>query len=196
MESGDGVWDNRSIPPFINVSNPNARRWNVNNNPHAITVRREIEVIRQTYPNFNGFSTIRPTNSPITQREALEYTRFRIFLQSSRQTYGDINLAYREFQRSPDYQNINTPISSQLNIGRNNANFNVARHEQINNRTITFGKNSNQINHTWRHLEAKSISRYVAEPAIRNDLKRRDLNSIPIGTTKGFEVTINGQKVQ
>ncbi|UXZ04721.1 hypothetical protein [Moraxella nasicaprae] len=194
-DNGDGVWNNRYIPPLINTNNPNARRWNVNNNPHALTVRREIEVIRQTYPNFGGIQQI--TNGPVTRREAAEYTAFRMFIRhGTNQTHSNHNAAYDAFRASPYYQNLNRPNSTQLNIGLNNANYNVARHEQINNRVISFGQNSNQINHTWRHLEAKGISRHIAEPAIRNDLGRRDLNSIPIGITKGFKITINGQQVQ
>ncbi|AKG15990.1 hypothetical protein [Moraxella bovoculi] len=194
-KESDGVWNQGVRPPLINTNNPNARRWNVNNNPHALTVRRETEAIRQTYPNFGGIQQIR--NGPVTQREAAEYTAFRMFIRhGTNQTYADHNVAYREFLKSPYYQNLNRPNSTQLNIGLNNSNYNVARHEQINSRIITFGQNSNQINHTWRHLEAEVIGRNIAEPAIKNDLERRDLNSIPIGTTKGFEITINGQQVQ
>ncbi|OPH37745.1 Uncharacterised protein [Moraxella lacunata] len=132
-KESDGVWNQGVRPPLINTNNPNARRWNVNNNPHALTVRRETEAIRQTYPNFGGIQQIR--NGPVTQREAAEYTAFRMFIRhGTNQTYADHNVAYREFLKSPYYQNLNRPNSTQLNIGLNNSNYNVARHEQINNR--------------------------------------------------------------
>ncbi|STZ74823.1 Uncharacterised protein [Moraxella lacunata] len=62
-------------------------------------------------------------------------TAFRMFIRhGTNQTYADHNVAYREFLKSPYYQNLNRPNSTQLNIGLNNSNYNVARHEQINNR--------------------------------------------------------------
>ncbi|MFL1733166.1 hypothetical protein, partial [Moraxella oculi] len=64
---------------------------------------------------------------------------FSRFIRFSNQTYANTNIAYQAFRQVNNRVYLpqsNRPDSTQLNIGLNNANFNAARHEQINSRYI------------------------------------------------------------
>lgn len=100
-------------------------------------------------------------------------------------------MAFREWQRSPSYSD---PFAD-LNVGRNNSNFEVGRHERI-NRKITFGQNPNQSYHTWRHINRAGFNRWDIESAIRKDLALRDLANLSTGRHYNFIIRLNGQSFQ
>ena len=50
---------------------------------------------------------------------------------------------------------------------------------KLQNRTVQFGNNPNQVHHTFRHVDDMGLNRNMVRSSVINDLKR--ISNIPVG---------------
>ena len=83
----------------------------------------------------------------------------------------------------------------------NSQNFNLESrlglfHEfsKLQNRTVQFGNNPNQVHHTFRHVDDMGLNRNMVRSSVINDLKR--ISNIPVGKPVNRIINVSGDKLQ
>ncbi|MFM0671275.1 DUF6531 domain-containing protein [Paraburkholderia sediminicola] len=61
---------------------------------------------------------------------------------------------------------------------------------------INFGRNENQLNHTFRHLDEEGIAHQPVIDAIRQDLAETSGAKLAVGDGESFYVTVNGRLIE
>lgn len=61
---------------------------------------------------------------------------------------------------------------------------------------ISFGENSNQLHHTWRHVDKIGLPRSQVQDAIQKDILKRNISKLEIQKPHNFNTVVNGRKIQ
>ena len=65
---------------------------------------------------------------------------------------------------------------------------------KLQNRTVQFGNNPNQVYHTFRHVDDMGLNRNMVRSSVINDLKR--IGNIPVGKPVNRIINVSGDKLQ
>ena len=65
---------------------------------------------------------------------------------------------------------------------------------KLQNRTVQFGNNPNQVHHTFRHVDDMGLNRNMVRSSVINDLKR--ISNIPVGKPVNRIINVSGDKLQ
>ncbi|MGY0427335.1 MAG: RHS repeat-associated core domain-containing protein, partial [Polaribacter sp.] len=87
------------------------------------------------------------------------------------------------------------PIGAGLKWGGKLANWALkykAGKTLVNGSKVFFGKNANQISHTFRHIEKAGLSRVEVTNAINSNIRTRTIKS---GAPNNFSITVNNQEI-
>lgn len=65
---------------------------------------------------------------------------------------------------------------------------------KLQNRTVQFGNNPNQVHHTFRHVDDMGLNRNMVRSSVINDLKR--ISNIPVDKPVNRIINVSGDKLQ
>ena len=65
---------------------------------------------------------------------------------------------------------------------------------KLQNRTVQFGNNPNQVHHTFRHVDDMGLNRNMVRSSVINVLKR--ISNFPVGKPVNRIINVSGDKLQ